>query len=123
MGSSSPIRADPKTVAAGRSICSTKAKPTRNSSAIRPTSPAKRPSCSRIRRSSKLERLLDVRLQHPDGEQRGKPEVGDPDRGPLPRLDPVVPGRGSVMPPVPAIPELESADDHDEQQDRARAQD
>src|SRR5215211_99211 len=124
MGSSSSIRADPKTVAPGRSICSTRAKPTRNSSAIRLTSPVKRPSCSRIRLSSTwLEGLLDVRLQHPDGEQRREPEVGDPDRGALPRLDAVVPRRRGVMPAVPAVPELESAEDDDDQQDRARAQD
>ena len=34
-----------------------------------------------------LERALDVRRAHREGEQRRQPDVRDPDDAPLPRLD------------------------------------
>src|SRR5437764_405647 len=123
---SSPTRAEPNIVTAGRSIRATASKPCRNSSAIRLTSARTSPSLARIRLSSKRggsEAARDMRLVHAEHEQRGEAEVGDRHRGPLPRPHAVVRPGGGKVPHLPAPVELHPGEDEDEDEDRVRPQD
>src|SRR6266511_610674 len=123
-GCSSPIRAEPNMATAGRSILSTSAKPARNSSAISSTASAgSARSVSRMRRSSTSEVPWDVRVLHPEHEQRRQTEVQERDHDALPGKHAVVLLGFGVAAHLPAAPRLHPADDQDQDQDRIRADD
>src|ERR671922_3027095 len=123
---SSPTRAEPNIVTAGRSMRATASKPCLNSFAIRLTSARTSRSLARIRLSSKRggsEAVRDMRLVHAEHEQRGEPEVRDRHRGALPREHAVVRARARIAPHLPAAVELHRGEKEEQEEDRVRAQD
>src|SRR6186997_736548 len=115
------MRAEPKIVTAGLARPETASKPSRNSSAMRETCSRSAPSSlCRSRRSSKLERALDVGGRHRDCEEDGEPDVDRACRDPLGSRHLVVRRAGRVLALAPAAPELEAAEDEDDDQHRIR---
>src|SRR5919201_3885768 len=123
---SSPTRAEPNIVTAGRSICATASKPCKNSFAIRLTSARTSRSLARIRLSSKRrgsEAVRDMRLVHSEHEQRCQAEVGERHGCALPRQDAIVRAGDRIAAHLPAAVELHRGEDEDEDEDRVRPQD
>src|SRR5687768_6877346 len=116
------MRAEPKIETAGVGILATASNPLVNSSAIWRTRSWSAPSSlSRMRRSSiRLEVFVYVARAHGEDQKGREAEVGGSHGDPLPRPHAVIRRRLGILPLLPAAPNLESAQDEYEEQDRIR---
>src|ERR1044072_9065736 len=115
------MRAEPKIVTAGLARPDTASKPSKNSSAMRASCSRSAPSSLwRRRRSSNLERALEVGGRHRDREEHGEPDVDRACGAPLGGRPLVVRRSRRVLALAPSTPELEAAEDEDDDEDGVR---